>query len=156
MKKIFLPLAFAVLTLGGACAQKAPKKPPGQPAPWFAALKKIIPRKKTPPPAASPVNWAGTVRMVNAAENFALVESETSLPVIPGEKYLSVQSGRETGTVLITALRAHPFLIADIVEGDPSPGDKIYIPRPAWSQTPPADGHDDSTNPPPAASAGAN
>ena len=83
-----------------------------------------------------PVDWAGTIRMVNTAENFVLIESESASPVIPGERYLSVQDGRETGTLLMTALKAHPFLIADIVSGQPSTGDKIYIPRPGWTQPP--------------------
>jgi len=90
------------------------------------------------PPAAMRVDWAGTIRLVNTAENFVLVESESPTAVIAGEKYLSVHDGRETGALRITDLRAHPFLIADIVSGNPSTGDKIYIPRPGWTQQSPA------------------
>jgi len=95
-----------------------------------------------------PVDWAGTIRMVNVAENFALVESHTSTPVVPGEKYLSVQNGRETGALLVTALKAHPFLIADVVDGSPAAGDKIYIPRPAWTTGPSTAGHVSSADTP--------
>jgi len=98
---------------------------------------KLLPGKNPPAPLASPVNWAGEIRMVNVAENFVLIESNSSAATIPGEKYLAIQNGTETGSVRMTALRNPPFLIADIVSGDPSPGDKIYLPRPSVSvQTP--------------------
>ena len=90
---------------------------------WF-------PRKTPPPPAATPVQWAGEIRMVNIAENFVLLESNSSVSAIPGEKYLAIRDSQETGTVRMTNLRNPPFLIADIVSGDPSPGDKIHLPRP--------------------------
>ncbi len=90
---------------------------------WF-------PRKTPPPPAATPVQWAGEIRMVNIAENFVLLESNSSGSAIPGEKYLAIRDSQETGTVRMTNLRNPPFLIADIVSGDPSPGDKIHLPRP--------------------------
>ena len=97
----------------------------------------LLPSKSPPAPIASPVNWAGEIRMVNVAENFVLIESNSSAATIPGEKYLAIQNGTETGSVRMTALRNPPFLIADIVSGDPSPGDKIYLPRPSVSvQTP--------------------
>ena len=93
----------------------------------------LLPRKNPRPPAASPVQWAGEIRMVNIAENFVLVESITAVATVPGEKYLAVQNGRETGVVRMTSLRNPPFLIADIVSGDPSPGDKIHLPQPTVS-----------------------
>ena len=68
--------------------------------------------------------------MVNIAENFVLLESNSSVSAIPGEKYLSIRDSQETGAVRMTSLRNPPFLIADIVSGDPSPGDKIHLPRP--------------------------
>ena len=68
--------------------------------------------------------------MVNIAENFVLLESNSSVSAIPGEKYLTIRDSQETGAVRMTNLRNPPFLIADIVSGDPSPGDKIHLPRP--------------------------
>jgi len=44
-----------------------------------------------------------------------------------------IQNGIETGSVRMSSLRNPPFLIADIVSGDPSPGDKIYLPQPSVS-----------------------
>lgn len=112
----------------------SPKKPPAAgPASFFSRL---LPRKTPRPPAASPVNWAGEIRMVNIAENFVLVESNPAVATIPGEKYATVKLGRETGAVRMTGLRNHPFLIADIISGDPSPGDKIHLPRPTVPSMP--------------------
>ena len=132
-------IALGLVFLLGACANPSGAKPPSSGASWFGALSKILPPKKPKTPAAMPVDWAGTIRMVNTAENFVLIESESASPVIPGEKYLSVQDGRETGILLMTTLKAHPFLIADIVGGQPATGDKIYIPRPGWTQPPRVD-----------------
>ena len=134
--KYRIPIALGLVFLLGACVNPSGAKPPWSGASWLGALGKILPPKKPKTPAAMPVDWAGTIRMVNTAENFVLIESESASPVIPGEKYLSVQDGRETGTLLMTALKAHPFLIADIVSGQPSTGNKIYIPRPGWTQPP--------------------
>lgn len=91
---------------------------------------KLLPRKTPRPPTASAVQWAGEIRMVNIAENFVLVESNSAGTTIPGGKYVAVKNGRETGVVRITSLRNPPFLIADIISGDPSPGDKIHFPKP--------------------------
>jgi len=93
----------------------------------------LFPRKSPPPPAATPVQWAGEIRMVNIAENFVLIESLSGVAVVPGEKYLAIRNTQETGAVRITSLRNPPFLIADIISGDPSPGDKIHLPRPIAS-----------------------
>jgi len=90
----------------------------------------LLPRKTPPPPAATPVQWAGEIRMVNIAENFVLIESLSAVAAIPGEKYLTIRDTQETGAVRMTSLRNPPFLIADIISGDPSPGDKIHLPRP--------------------------
>jgi hypothetical protein len=133
--KITLILAAVLVFLLGACTHSSGARPSAPRTSWLGGLGKFLPPKKPRPPVATPVNWAGTIRMVNTAENFVLIESESATPVMPGEKYLSIQNGRESGTLLMTSLKAHPFFIADIVAGNPSTGDKIYIPRPAWSES---------------------
>lgn len=134
--KYRIAIAVGLFFFLSACANRAGTKAPSSGVSWLGALAKILPAKKPKPPTAMPVDWAGTIRMVNTPENFVLIESESATAVIPGEKYLSVQDGRETGILLMTALKAHPFLIADIVSGHPSTGDKIYLPRPGWTQPP--------------------
>jgi hypothetical protein len=104
----------------------------------FAAISKLLPKKKSPPPpAAAPVDWAGEIRMVNVAESFVLVESNSATSAVAGEKYTAIREGRETAVVRMTPLRNPPFLIADIVSGNPSPGDKIHLPRPTVPVPPP-------------------
>jgi len=130
---------ISLLLFLGSCAHTPPAKPSAQRASqnnaslfgWLATLRKIFPPKKTRPPIASPIQWAGTIRMVNVAEKFVLIESNPAIPAVPGEKYLSVQGGRETGALLISSLKAPPFLIAEILSGEPSADDKIYTPGPA-------------------------
>jgi hypothetical protein len=131
-------IAATVITLFAlsACAGQQKKKTPAPSMSWLSGLGKILPKKKPRHPVATPVNWAGTIRMVNKSENFALIETESASPCVVGEKYISVQNGRESGTLVITSLKAHPFIIADIAGGDPSDGDKIYLPRREWSQEP--------------------
>lgn len=84
-----------------------------------------------------PPQWTGVIRMVNSAENFVLVESPTIASAIPGETYLAVGKGVETATLRMTSLKNPPFLIADIVSGSPSPGDKIYLPKTTPANRPP-------------------
>lgn len=103
--------SMAILALAGAlpaCAFK--KKPPETPSIF------------TPQPI-------GTVRMVNSQEQFALIE--TNAPVAPGRILRSRNELTETATLRTTPHRDHPFLIADIVEGTPSPGDRITTAPPA-------------------------
>ncbi|MEI8292764.1 MAG: hypothetical protein WCG66_02115 [bacterium] len=130
-------LAMAVFFVLGACAhhpttRTAPSRPPG-----ILSLQKVFSKSQPRPPVAAAVHWAGTIRLVNKAENFVLVESATSSAVIPGEKYLSIHNRLETGTVLMTSLKSHPFVIADIVAGNPAMGDRIYSPRLDSSEQPP-------------------
>jgi hypothetical protein len=146
MKKT--PLAIFVtifVLLVGGCAHTPASKPPPPRKPFLDGLKKLFPKPKTPPPVATPVNWAGTIRLVNTADNFVLIEAESATALISSEYYLAVQNGSETGTLRMTSLKAPPFQIADITGGHPAVGDKIYIPRPNWSAPPtsqalPADG----------------
>lgn len=137
--KYRIAIAVGLVFSLSACANRAGTKAPSTGASLLGALAKILPAKKPKPPTAMPVDWVGTIRMVNTPENFVLIESESATAVIPGEKYLSVQDGRETGALLMTTFKAHPFLIADVVSGHPSTGDKIYLPRPGWSQSPRVD-----------------
>jgi hypothetical protein len=99
-------------------------------------LGKILSKKPPAPPVASAAVWTGVIRMVNVAESFVLLESQSPTSAIPGEKYHSVQKGVETGTLRMSTLKNPPFLIADILSGNPSPGDKIYLPSPTFTPLP--------------------
>ncbi|MFZ4598012.1 MAG: hypothetical protein ACOYNN_05145 [Terrimicrobiaceae bacterium] len=119
-------------------SESAEQKPPFFLAKWMSSLSRLIP-KKSKPPVALPPQWAGTIRMVNAGENFILIETNALAEIVPGEVYTAVANGAETATVRMTALRNPPFLIADILTGSPSEGEKIYLPRASAKPTTPAE-----------------
>jgi len=85
-------------------------------------------KKKPGPPQAHPPQWAGVVRMVNSGEKFVLIESQNPGAAQPGTIYLATNNGSETASLRMTSLKESPFLIADIVSGSPSAGNKIYLP----------------------------
>jgi len=93
------------------------------------------PAKKQAPPIATPVQWSGTIRMVNAEENFVLIEQAARLVEHPGEIYIAIEKGQEKGKLKMTSMKSYPYLIADIVGGDPEVGDKIYLPSPSLETT---------------------
>jgi hypothetical protein len=152
MKPLRLILAaLALLTALPSCAGKKEKAAGLPPAPAQKASKpsllelgltkiaNLIPKKKNPPAALVP-QWTGVIRMVNAGEHFVLIEATSASSAVPGETYLSVTKGLETASLKMTSLKNPPFLIADIVSGTPSPGERIYRPKsqsdPAPSPTP--------------------
>ena len=98
------------------------------PAPWLSWLK--FSKKAPPHPSATPIHWTGVIRLVNEEERFVLIQSQSSSAVTPGEKYLCIRDTTETGVLRMTALKNSPFLIADILSGDPLAGDRVYLPSP--------------------------
>ena len=138
MKRLafFIFLLMALALAGCAIPKKAPpaaktkteaeaKKTPIH---WLSWLKP--PKKIPPPPSATPIHWTGIIRLVNEDDRFVLIESQSSSGVTPGEKYLSIRDTKETGVLRMTALKNSPFLIADILSGDPLAGDRVYLPTP--------------------------
>ena len=95
---------------------------------WLSWLK--FPEKTPPPPSATPIDWAGVIRLVNEDERFVLIQTQGASGVIADEKYLCIRDTAETGVLRMTTLKNPPFLIADILSGDPRIGDKVYLPRP--------------------------
>ncbi|MCX6974931.1 MAG: hypothetical protein NTZ94_11685 [Verrucomicrobia bacterium] len=144
---VFFTCILIVLAIAGCATPKkdslsvkpkpeaAAKKTPIH---WLSWLK--FPKKTPPPPLATPIDWTGVIRLVNEDERFVLIQAQGGRGVIAGEKYLCIRDAAETGVLRMTALRNPPFLIADILSGDPLAGDKVYLPSPtvvAPSQPPP-------------------
>lgn len=139
-----VPAGFLLVS----CATKPAAGPEGNPtpapsptpapaavkSPWFSHVKYVSPifwykkvfPPKAPPPQAIPPRLVGTVKMVNAADKFVLIDSVGLSAAQPGDVLVCITSQRETASLRASALRNPPFLIADITNGSPSPGDKVY------------------------------
>ena len=145
-------LSLALLLMGGACAKKAADGAPGSnpsaavgapsPAPspeapkirkpilsylfgWTSFWQKIFPPKPKPP-TAQPVQLIGTVRQVNLDNQFVLIDTITNFSAAPGEVFVTLSKQSQTATLRMSALKSPPFLIADITDGKPSPGDRVF------------------------------
>ena len=144
MGPIFFLMVVTIALTSCASKKEASRNPAPSPATaplkpsllqnYLEKISTLFPKKHSPP-TATPPQWIGVIRMVNSAENFVLVESSAISLAIPGETYLAVGKGVETASLKMTSLKNPPFLIADILSGSPSPGDKIYLPKSA-SQPP--------------------
>ncbi|NBR49332.1 hypothetical protein EBU02_10905 [bacterium] len=134
---VFFTCILIVLAMAG-CATPKKDSPEAKPKPEAAAKKVPIswpswlkfPKKTPPPPSATPIDWAGVIRLVNEDDRFVLIQAQGVKGVIAGEKYLCIRDSAETGVLRMTALKNPPFLIADILSGDPRAGDRVYLPSP--------------------------
>lgn len=130
-----LALICGLSSYGCSGMGKPVKNPTGTHKSLFSWLGHFpIPKiaKKPKPPTATPVQWSGTIRMVNTQEHFVLIEQTTHLVENPSEIYVAIENGQEKGMLKMTSMKSFPYLIADIVEGNPEVGDKIYLPSPSF------------------------
>ena len=93
----------------------------------FGLLQKIFPPKKQIP-KATPAHLIGTVKLVNKEDNFVLIDTISYSNAAPGTSLLCITNERQTATLKLSSLRNPPFLIADIADGNPTPGDRVYQP----------------------------
>lgn len=113
----------------------APKKPSDViqvPMPREGLLSRmwhsIFPRKKTPP-AALPPQWIGRIQLVDEQGGYALIDTQGGTVPPVGQILRAVGNDLETGSLKISADRNPPFFIADIENGKPQPGDRVYAPE---------------------------
>jgi len=66
--------------------------------------------------------------MINLADSFVLIDAVSFGNLEAGTELLCIANRKETATLQMSALKNPPFLIADIVKGHPSPGDKVIKP----------------------------
>lgn len=93
----------------------------------FGLLDLIFPPKKEVP-KAQPAHLIGTVKLVNKEEKFVLVDTLSASSVATGDNLLCIMDERQTASLKMTSLRNPPFLIADITDGTPAVGDRVYAP----------------------------
>jgi hypothetical protein len=94
----------------------------------YTKVSGLFPHKKKNP-VAQPPPWVGTVRVVNANEKFVLIDGLTLTAAQPGDTLIALSGLSESSTLRMTGLTQPPFVIADIVTGRPSVGDKVYAPK---------------------------
>jgi len=124
------PTAAAAAAPGATPAATPPqfkKNILGQILTGFGLWEKIFPRKKEIP-KAQPAHLVGTVKLVNKEEKFVLIDTLTAGQVATGDNLLCIMNERQTAALKMTGLRNPPFLIADITDGTPEVGDRVYAP----------------------------
>lgn len=90
-------------------------------------MNKIFPPKKQVP-KATPAHLIGTVKLVNKEERFVLIDTISYSNAAPGTPLLCIMNERQTASLRLNPLRNPPFIIADIDSGNPSEGDRVYLP----------------------------
>jgi len=79
------------------------------------------------PPRASALTSVASVYSVNPAGNFAILESMAAASMLPGTRLAVIQDGVVMSILRVTPDRRPPFLIADIVSGEPQRGEALYV-----------------------------
>ncbi len=126
------PAPVAASVAQPAAGAKPPPKGPkpsllSQALGGFGIWQKLFPPKKQIPKAL-PAHLIGTVKLVNKDDNFVLIDTISYSNSAPGTPLLCIMNERQTATLKLSSLRNPPFLIADITDGNPSPGDRVYQP----------------------------
>jgi hypothetical protein len=106
----------------GSQAPKAKKLSPYNPFNW---PKLLFPKKKQPPQALPPARL-GAIAFIDQENKFVLIDAETLAGAVPGEPLVCISNQNETGTLRLSTLRNPPFLVADIIGGNPQKGDLVY------------------------------
>jgi hypothetical protein len=113
-------------------APPPPNNPTARPSRWWHVGNLLFfwwPKKKPPPPAAAPLFASGTIFSVNQPGGFAILEAPQAQQLPPGTILSTLENGRITATVRLTADRRPPFIVADLLEGVPSRGQAVYAVR---------------------------
>jgi len=67
----------------------------------------------------------GTVAVVNEELRFVLVDVGSLYSPAPGTALKSFSAGAETGILAVDPEKERPFIVADIVKGEPKVGDTV-------------------------------
>lgn len=66
----------------------------------------------------------GTVRTLSNDGTYVIVELEPGMPVSPGNELLIPATGGEPIRLKVSEIQ-HPYFVADVLSGNPSPGDPV-------------------------------
>jgi hypothetical protein len=82
--------------------------------------------KDQPPSGPTPPRRIGAVAAVNTATRFVVIDVGTLFSPPAGATLKTYRARTETSTLTVTPERKRPFIVADIVKGDPEKGDLVY------------------------------
>jgi hypothetical protein len=74
---------------------------------------------------ASKPHLIGTVAFVDESAGFVLVNVGMLVPPMPGQALKSFTGDKESAVLSVSAERRPPFVVADIVKGEPHKGDAV-------------------------------
>ncbi len=81
-------------------------------------------RQKNTPPKAQPLRQVGTIRTLSNDGSYVIVELEPGMMVSPGCELLITATGGKPARMKVAEIQGSYF-VADIVEGNPEPGDRV-------------------------------
>ena len=73
-----------------------------------------------------PLPRVGVVALVDEAGGFALIDSGGNPTPATGARLLSYTGPAQSAQLKVGAVRRHPFVVADILDGTPQKGDEIF------------------------------
>lgn len=76
--------------------------------------------------ARRPLQRVGVVTLVNEADRFVLIDSGALPSPADGARLQSYRGSVASGKLKASEVRRRPFVVADIVEGAPQPGDEVF------------------------------
>jgi hypothetical protein len=79
---------------------------------------------KSPPPKAVALRRMGTIRTLSQDGSYVIVELEPGVLVAPGNELLVTGTGSEPARLKVGDVQP-PYFAADIVSGNPKPGDPV-------------------------------
>lgn len=79
---------------------------------------------KPAPPKAVPLRNIGTIRTLSKDRSYVIVELEPGVLIAPGTELLVIGAGGKPAHLKASDIQP-PYFIADIVTGNPEPGDPV-------------------------------
>lgn len=94
--------------------------------PGCALLSKFLRKKSAGQEMTKRVQLVGTISLVNPESNFVLVDSGSLPSPAMGASAQARAADGSLSELRVTEVRKRPFVIADIVNGTPHVGDRVF------------------------------
>jgi hypothetical protein len=73
-----------------------------------------------------PLQLVGVIALVNEADGFVLIDSGSNPTPLTGARLLSYTGPAQSAQLKASVVRRRPFVVADILDGEPRKGDEIF------------------------------